>query len=69
MALGVDRPFAYAFGKEKFECCPYITGVDGARTALGWCAVLHAVAEEMDRRARNLLLERIMTLIGRQKNR
>ena len=59
----------YAFGKEKFECCPYITGVDGARTALGWCAVLHAVAEEMDRRARNLLLERIMTLIGRQKNR
>lgn len=63
MALSADLGFARSFGGRKLEECPYLSGVEGQRTALGWLKVLRSVAASMDRRAQHLPAEKAMALV------
>lgn len=63
MALGADKGFARSFGARKLERCPYLSGVDGERSAMDWLLVLQDVAASMDRRAQQLPAEKAMAMI------
>jgi len=63
MALGADKGFSRAFGSKKLEKCPYLSGVEGERSATGWREVLQDVAASMDRRALRLPAEKAMAMV------
>ena len=63
MALGVDRAFARSFRGVKQEACPWIDGVDRNLTAMGWCNALRQVAQQMDRRAQQLPMEKLLGML------
>ena len=69
LALGVDKAFARGFGKRSLPPCPYIhhTG-DGPRTASQWSRFMGQIIVSMERRKKQLPLERISAIIYSFKN-
>ena len=65
MALGVDRPFALSFGKQGIAACPYLTtGMDGHRPAVEWNNLMNDVVASMDRRRKQMTMEKVQKLIS-----
>lgn len=63
IALGVDKPFAAAFGRRKIEQCPYfITKVSGSRTAEDWMRLMNQAVTIMDDRYRRMQMEKWMAV-------
>ena len=61
IALGVDRPFAEHFGKQRLNGCPYLTtGMDAHMTALEWSEAMHRAIRSLDDRQLRLPLERLL---------
>ena len=59
LALGVINPYSRAFGKRKIDQCPYlVTRVIGKRTADEWGHILADVADAMDRKSRQMQVEK-----------
>lgn len=59
LALGVIKPFAKNFDQRRLDQCPYImTRVQGRRTASEWAALIAEVADAMDERYRQMMVER-----------
>ena len=59
LALGVIKPFAKNFDDQRLDQCPYImTRVQGRRTASEWADLLAEVADAMDERHRQMMVER-----------
>ncbi len=58
LALGADRAFARAFGKQKLPDCPYLTS-GAEQTAAQWNELLRRTAEAMDQRRKQLPREKI----------
>jgi hypothetical protein len=59
LALGVIKPFAKNFAGQRLDQCPYImTRVQGRRTAGEWADLLAEVADAMDERHRQMMIER-----------
>lgn len=59
LALGVIKPFAKNFDNRRLEQCPYImTRVQGRRTAAEWAMLMSEVADAMDERHRQMMVER-----------
>jgi hypothetical protein len=59
LALGVIKPFAKNFDNRRLEQCPYIvTRVQGRRTAFEWAQLIAEVADAMDERHRQMMIER-----------
>ena len=59
LALGVIKPFAKNFDNKRLEQCPYImTRVQGRRTAFEWAQLIAEVADAMDERHRQMMIER-----------
>ena len=59
LALGVIKPFAKNFDNRRLDQCPYIvTRVHGRRTAAEWAMLLTEVADAMDERHRQMMVER-----------
>jgi ferritin-like protein len=59
LALGVIKPFAKNFAEQRLDQCPYImTRVQGRRTAGEWADLLAEVADAMDERHRQMMIER-----------
>ncbi len=64
LALGVDRQFARQFGAMRFAGCPYLsTGVEANMTALQWNAMMRKSLDMMDKRAKQLPMEKWIRLI------
>lgn len=63
IALGVDKPFAAAFGRRPLEPCPYLVvrNAEG-RTADQWMHLLTHAVTLMDSRYRRMQLERFMAV-------
>ena len=65
IALGVGKPFAQAFGKQGIAACPYLTtGMDGHRPAMEWCNLMSEAVESMDRRQKQMTMEKMQKLIS-----
>lgn len=63
IALGVDKPFAAAFGRRKIEQCPYfVTKVTGSRTAEDWMRLMNQAVAVMDDRYRRMQIEKWMAI-------
>lgn len=63
IALGVEKPFAAAFGRRPLEPCPYlIVRSDEGRTAEQWMRLLTQTATLMDSRYRLMQVERFMAI-------
>lgn len=63
IALGVDKPFAAAFGRRKLEECPYlVTGSRTRHTAEGWMNLMHECIYIMDQRYRRTQLEKWLAI-------
>ena len=63
IALGVDKPFAKAFGKMPFPQCHYLlVSRNDKRTAEEWALVTRKIADRMDKRQRRLELEKWLPL-------
>ena len=59
LALGVIKPFAKNFDEQRLDQCPYImTRVQGRRTAYEWAQLIAEVADAMDERHRQMMVER-----------
>ena len=59
LALGVIKSFAKNFNEQELDQCPYImTRVQGRRTASEWADLLVEVADAMDERHRQMMVER-----------
>ena len=59
LAMGVINPYSRAFGKRKIDQCPYlVTRVIGKRTADEWGHILSDVADAMDRKSRQMQIEK-----------
>ena len=59
LALGVIKPFARNFDNRRLDQCPYImTRVQGKRTAAEWAMLMAEVADAMDERHRQMMVER-----------
>ena len=59
LALGVINPYSRAFGKRKFDQCPYlVTKTVGKRPADEWGHILADVADMMDHKARRMQIEK-----------
>ena len=59
LALGVIKPFAKNFNDQRLDQCPYImTRVQGRRTASEWAQLIAEVADAMDERHRQMMVER-----------
>ena len=59
LAMGVINPYSRAFGKRKIDQCPYlVTRVIGKRTADEWGHILADVADAMDRKSRQMQIEK-----------
>ena len=65
MALGVDKSFALAFGKQGIAACPYLTtGMDGHRPAIEWNNLMNEVVASMDRRKNQMTMEKVQKLVS-----
>ena len=65
LAMGVDQSFAKRFGNEKLAACPYLTtGMDGHRTAREWSDLLRQAVKAMNRRSKQMPLERATEFLG-----
>ena len=65
IAMGVDKSFSKAFGKMRLPGCTWLTtGMDAHMTASEWNAQMRWAAEAMDARSKQLLLEKLLRLIG-----
>ncbi len=63
LAMGVMKPFAAAFGKQKLPQCPYfVTQIHGQRTAASWGEILTAAVTLMESRYRRMKAERWMAI-------
>jgi len=63
IALGVDKPFAKAFGKMPFPQCHYLlVSRNDKRTAEEWALLTRKIADRMDKRQRRLELEKWLPL-------
>ena len=63
LALGVINPYARAFGRRMLPECPYIISrVTGKRVAEDWANLLADVADLMDMRARQMQVEKWLTV-------
>jgi hypothetical protein len=63
LAMGVINPFARAFGRRMLSQCPYIVSrVTGKRTAEEWGNLMADVADLMDLRARQMQVEKWLTV-------
>lgn len=63
LALGVMKPFAFAFGRRKMDPCPYLVSTaTGKRTAEEWGQILTIVANRMDEKYRMMAFERLMSI-------
>lgn len=63
LALGVINPFSKRFGRRMLPQCPYIVSkISGKRTAEEWGSLMADVADLMDMRARQLQVEKWLTL-------
>ena len=61
LALGVDKPFAEQFGRQRMNPCPWLTtGMDGHMTAPEWAREIRRAAESLDEHQKRLPLERLM---------
>jgi len=59
LALGVIKPFARNFDNRRLDQCPYmVTRVQGRRTAFEWAELIAEVADAMDERHRQMMVER-----------
>ena len=59
LAMGVINPYSRTFGKRKIDQCPYlVTRVIGKRTADEWGHILADVADAMDRKSRQMQIEK-----------
>lgn len=59
LALGVEKPFAARFGGTRLAGCGYLTtGMDAHMTASEWTGLFQRVLESMDRRARQMPMEK-----------
>ncbi len=59
LAMGVINPYSRAFGNRKIDQCPYlVTRVIGKRTADEWAHILSDVADAMDRKSRQMQIEK-----------
>ena len=59
LAMGVINPYSRAFGSRKIDQCPYlVTRVTGKRTADEWAHILSDVADAMDRKSRQMQIEK-----------
>ena len=68
LALGMDKTFALHFGNQEFSCPSYLTyGMDGQKTAMGWCHLMRKVLNCMDRRRRQMPLERFQKILDSMK--
>ena len=63
IALGVEKPFAAAFGRRKIEQCPFfLTKVNGSRTAEEWMRLMTQAVSVMDDRCRRMQIEKWMAV-------
>lgn len=63
IALGVEKPFAAAFGRRKIEQCPFfLTKVNGSRTAEEWMRLMTQAVSVMDDRCRRMEIEKWMAV-------
>ena len=68
LALGVDKTLAMHFGNQEFACPSYLNyGADGQKTAIGWCHLMRKVLHCMDRRRRQMPLERFQRILDSLK--
>lgn len=68
IALGVDTPFARSFGKMKIGHCPYLAArEDRRRTAEEWALLCRKTADKMDKRQRQMELEKWTVVSIRRK--
>ena len=65
IAMGVDKSFSKAFGKMRLPGCTWLTtGMDAHMTASEWNDQMRWAAEAMDARSKQLLLEKLLRLMG-----
>lgn len=65
LALAVNRKFARRFGNQKLEMCPYVMlDKEVSLSAKQWSKRLHQTLSDMDRRARQMPVERIRRAIN-----
>ena len=63
LALGVINPFSAAFGRRMLDQCPYLmTRIQGRRTAEDWGHIMADVADRMDKRSRQMQVEKLLTV-------
>ena len=63
LAMGIINPYSKAFGRRMLSQCPYIVSrVSGKRTAEEWGHLMADVADLMDMRARQMQVEKWLTL-------
>ena len=63
IALGVDKPFAAAFGRRPLEPCPYLVVRSGeGRTAEQWMRLLNQTVSLMDSRYHRMQAEKFMAI-------
>lgn len=68
IALGVDRSFARRFGKRRLPVCPYITlNKDVNFTATEWCEKMAQIIAMMEKRQRQLPLEKTLRFLASLK--
>ena len=59
LAMGVINPYSRAFGKRRFDQCPYLTtGVNEKHTAEEWGHIMADIADLMDHKARRMQIEK-----------
>lgn len=64
IALGVDKPFAKAFGRQQLGECPYVTDGPGeGLTAATWLVTLRKLLDTMEQRAKNLPAEKALRFL------
>lgn len=65
LALGVDKAFARQFGKSGIPSCSYLTtGMDGHRSAAEWSILMRRAIEAMERRQKQMPMERLQKIIA-----
>ena len=63
LAMGIINPYCRAFGRRLLSQCPYIVSrISGKRTADEWGNLMADVADLMDLRARQLQVEKWLTV-------
>lgn len=64
LSLGVHKGFAKQFGATRLPGCPWLTsGMDAHMTALEWAQVLEQTVDDMDRRSRQIPMEKFLALL------